>query len=125
MMHSIRLSSQKSRQMNLVPNISTVTARIRQTHCLVKPPDRTVLHGRSGTERLTGTLGLAWPLVGIPIVGRIGWGGGGDPIDLGGEVVGQGRNRRKGRRRLRRMMATTSVARRLPDATRRCACHVL
>lgn len=112
--------------MNLVPNISTGSARIRQTHCLVKPPGRTVLHGRSGTERLTGTLGLAWPLVGIPIVGRVGrGGGGGDPIDLGGEVVGQGRNRRKGRRRLRRMMATTSVARRLPDATRRCTCHVL
>lgn len=111
--------------MNLAPNISTVTARIRQTHCLVKAPDRTVLDDRSGTERLTGTLGLAWPLVGIPIVGRIGRGGGGDPIDLGGEVVGQGRNRRKGRRRLRGMMASTSVAGRLPDATRRCACHVL
>lgn len=110
--------------MNLVPHISTGSAGICQTHCLVRPPDRTVLHGRSDTERLTGTLGLAWPLVGIPIVGRIGRGGGGDPIDLGGEVVGQGRNRRKGRR-LRCMMATTSVAGRLPDATRRSTGHVL
>lgn len=83
-----------------------------------------MLHGRSSTERLTGTLGLAWPLVGIPIVWRIGLGRGGDPIDLGGEVVGQGCNRRKGRR-LRSMMAVTSVARTLPDATTRRTGHSL